>query len=194
MTLNMSLPALAATSQRPFGDSASAQACGPMTISLRRWRTTRALRADQSPITEPSLAMLRASTRTQRALPRRAGHAARVGPAAAPVADINLVAGQHHVERRDADVPRPQNFAGRRVQFEQAVGKIAARRKFFCRRRETAMPAGISFVRSGALAGGSAMENSGETLSVRLDAENLDVAVDVRRDKSASRPAKMPGR
>ena len=78
MTLNVSLPVLATTSQRPFGDNASAPACKPVTISwigwgeaadepvLSRLAGTLAPPASARSITDtvPSLAMERESTRT----------------------------------------------------------------------------------------------------------------------------------
>ena len=134
MTLNVSLPALATTSQRPLGDNASAPACRPVTISdfgagFARLRTFELARSITD--TEPSLAMERASTRTCVPCPAGPVTLSALGPAAAPVADVNFVAGEHHVVRRHAHVPNSQHPAGRGVQFGQAVGKIERNIKFF---------------------------------------------------------------
>ena len=101
---------------------------------------------DQSPTPSLRWRCCASSTRTQRAATRRAGQAVRVRPAPAPVADVNFIFAKHHIERRDADVPRPQNFSGRGVQFEQAVGKIARDVNFFAVARNG--DAGGNFIRA----------------------------------------------
>jgi hypothetical protein len=73
MTLKLSLPALATTSQRPFGDSASAPACRPVINSQFGLRPSVPPTSWLSSIidTDPSLAMPRASTHVS--MPRPAG-------------------------------------------------------------------------------------------------------------------------
>src|SRR2546429_378787 len=51
----------------------------------------------------------------------RAGYAIFVRPSSAPIADVGFVPSENNVERRDTDIPKPQNSAAFRVQFDQSV-------------------------------------------------------------------------
>src|SRR5690348_3156213 len=51
-------------------------------------------------------------------------------PASAPVADVSLSTDEHDIERRDADIEYPQEFARGGIQLQQTVGEIAADVKF----------------------------------------------------------------
>ena len=113
-----------------------------------------------------------------RAASRRAGQAVRVGPASAPVADINFVSAQHHVERRDADIPHPQNFSGRGVQFEQPVGKIPRDIKFFAVVGNC--EAGGNFIRAARRVGRWQRDGiQRRNVVVAADGKDFHVAVDI---------------
>src|SRR5579859_8108312 len=54
----------------------------------------------------------------------RAGEARFIGPAAAPVADIQLVLGEHEIEGGVADVEGAEEIAGGGVEFADAIGDV----------------------------------------------------------------------
>ena len=95
-----------------------------------------------------------------------------LGPAAAPVAHVGLVADEDDVEGRDAHVQRPQDLARRGVELEQAVGQVAADVEPPAV-AERARPAGISSSRRGASAGGRGIVCAGVTVPSGPTAKTL---------------------
>jgi hypothetical protein len=108
----------------------------------------------------------------------RAGHVAGLGTAAAPVADIGLAADQDDIERRDADIPDPQDAAVGGIELGQAVGQIEGGIEL----RPVAgdgQAGGDLLLAAGRPGQGQGERAEGLDRAVGLDPEDLDAAVDV---------------
>jgi len=110
----------------------------------------------------------------------RAGEAVLVRDPAAPVAHIRLAADQNHVVRRNAHRPGPEHLTGVGVDLRQAIGQVQnhVQSLSVAGNRQ----AGRDFLLPpGGVGGRQADRRHRLDPAVGLDAEHLDVAVDVRQ-------------